>query len=265
MGIFYNKEAAPPVARGTLVGQQRVNNRRSSMRSRSSCFVIALLLIGGTFCEWSTAQNKRPLNLDDLVRIRTVDDPQVSPDGKWIIYCQAENFMNLMPDSRLYIVPVKGGTPRLLDCNLYAMNSWHAWSPNGKWIVFSSKGLSIFTDLFLAHIDEKGNASLPVLIDRAREYERVCNYPEFINRDPRNKFSMKYDYVELAHIKYALRDNDVEKAKQLFYKLIRQDPFMFSEDYSVLSGFLYRMDMKEEAMKYAELAGQSPKSNIAAD
>lgn len=191
--------------------------------------------------------------------------PTVSPDGKWIIYCQAENFMNLMPDSRLYIVPVKGGTPRLLDCNLYAMNSWHAWSPNGKWIVFSSKGLSIFTDLFLAHINEKGKASIPVLIDRAREYERVCNYPEFINRDPKDKFSMKYDYVELAHIKYALRDNDVEKAKQLFYKLIKQDPFMFSEDYSVLSGFLYRMDMKEEAMKYAELASQSPKSNIAAD
>jgi len=191
--------------------------------------------------------------------------PTVSPDGKWIIYCQANSFMNLMPDSRLYIVPLKGGTPRLLDCNMYAMNSWHSWSPNGKWIIFSSKGLNIYTDLFLSHIDKKGNASIPVLVDRAREYQRVCNYPEFINRNPKNKFSMKYDYVELAHIRYALRDKDPEKARQLFYRLIKQDPFMFSEDYSELSGFLYRMGLKEEAVKYAEIAAKSLKSNIEAD
>ena len=191
--------------------------------------------------------------------------PTVSPDGKWLIYCQAENFMNLMPDSRLYIIPAGGGTPRMLNCNLFAMNSWHSWSPNSKWIVFASKGLSVFTDLYLSHIDEKGNASIPVLVDKAREYQRVCNYPEFINRDPDNEFSMEYDYVELAHIKFALRDGEPEKAKELFYRLLDQKPFMFSEDYSMLSGYLYRMGMIEESKKYAEMARQSLKSNIAAD
>jgi Tol biopolymer transport system component len=52
--------------------------------------------------------------------------PAVSPDGKWLIYCQAENFMLLMPDSRLYIIPLKGGKARLLDCNFNSMNSWHS-------------------------------------------------------------------------------------------------------------------------------------------
>ncbi len=191
--------------------------------------------------------------------------PAVSPDGKWLIYCQAENYMNLMPDSRLYIVPAKGGTPRMLDCNLFAMNSWHSWAPNSKWIVYSSKGLSIYTDLFLSHIDEKGNASIPVLVDRAREFQRVCNYPEFINRDPDDTFIMEYDYVELAHIKLALHEHNIEKAKKLFYKLIEQNPFMFSEDYSMLSGFLFRMGMMEEAAKYSDLAKQSLKSNIAVE
>jgi len=51
----------------------------------------------------------------------------------------------------------------------------------------------------------------------------------------------------------------------LFYRLIKQDPFMFSEDYSELSGFLYRMGLKEEAVKYAEIAAKSLKSNIEAD
>ena len=31
-----------------------------------------------------------------------------SPDGKWIVFCKAENYMLLMPDSELYIIPSEG-------------------------------------------------------------------------------------------------------------------------------------------------------------
>ena len=188
--------------------------------------------------------------------------PAVSPDGKWLVYCQADNYMLLMPDSRLYIVPAKGGKARMLDCNMNSLNSWHAWSPNSKWLVFVSKGLSIYTDLFLTHIDEKGNASIPVVIDRAREYQRVCNYPEFLNRKPGDEFVMEYDYVELAHIKNALRDGQIEKAKGLYTRLLDQDPFFFSEDCVVLSDYLSRMGLPEDAKKYAELAKSSPNSFV---
>jgi hypothetical protein len=34
--------------------------------------------------------------------------PKYSPDGKWIVFDQAESFMLLMPDSRLYIMPAEG-------------------------------------------------------------------------------------------------------------------------------------------------------------
>jgi tetratricopeptide (TPR) repeat protein len=188
--------------------------------------------------------------------------PAVSPDGKWLVYCQADNYMHLMPDSRLYILPASGGKARMLECNLYSLNSWHAWSPNSKWIVFASKGLSVFTDLFLTHIDERGKASIPVLMDRARAYHRVTNYPEFVNRRPDSKFDMEYDYVELAHIRIALRDGDMEKAKQLFDRLMDQNPFLFSEDYATLSGYLFRMGLPEESKKYAELAKKSINSNV---
>ncbi len=53
--------------------------------------------------------------------------PAVSPDGKWLVYCQADNFMLLQPDSRLFIVPLKGGKARELESNLPLMNSWHSW------------------------------------------------------------------------------------------------------------------------------------------
>jgi hypothetical protein len=30
--------------------------------------------------------SKRTLNLDDMLRLKEVRDPQVSPDGKWVAY-----------------------------------------------------------------------------------------------------------------------------------------------------------------------------------
>ncbi|MCK4966717.1 PD40 domain-containing protein, partial [bacterium] len=48
-----------------------------------------------------------------------------SPDGKWIVFCKANSFMLLQPDSRLYIIPAEGGKPREMRCNTNEMNSWH--------------------------------------------------------------------------------------------------------------------------------------------
>jgi len=188
--------------------------------------------------------------------------PAVSPDGKWLVFCQAENFMLLQRDSRLYIVPVEGGRARMLNSNLYSMNSWHAWSPNSKWIVFASKGMSLYTDMFLTHIDENGKDALPVLVGKARVPYRVINYPEFVNRKPGDTFVMEYDYVELAHIKRALKKGDMEKAKNLYHKLEDQKPFFFSEDCLELSDMLKKMGLKEESAKYAELAKHTINSNV---
>lgn len=172
--------------------------------------------------------------------------PAVSPNGKWIVFCQAENFMLLQPDSKLFIVPLNGGKARRLNCNLELMNSWHAWSPNGKWIVFVSKGLSIYTDMFLTHIDENGNASSPVLIEKARQTRRVTNYPEFVNVKPEYKFIMVYDYVELAHIRRALENNDVIKARDLYTRYKQQNPVIYPDDFRNLAEFIEEMGLNNE-------------------
>lgn len=107
--------------------------------------------------------------------------PKVSPDGKWIVFVQNKNGLLMRPDSHLYIVPFQGGVARRMNCNLQTMNSWHSFSPNGHWLVFSSKTPSYYTQMYLTHIDENGNDSPAILIEDATAANRAVNIPEFIN------------------------------------------------------------------------------------
>ena len=110
--------------------------------------------------------------------------PKVSPDGKWIVYVQCRNGQLIRPDSQLYIVPTAGGQARRMQCNTPLMNSWHSFSPNGRWMVFSSKSRSPYTQMYLTHIDEDGNDSPAILIDDATAANRAVNLPEFVNVAP---------------------------------------------------------------------------------
>ena len=103
-----------------------------------------------------------------------------SPDGRWIIFCKAENYMLLMPDSELFIIPAEGGEARRLRANTPLMNSWHSWSSNGRWLVFSSKANTPYTQLFLTHIDEEGRSTPPVVLERFTGSDRAANIPEFV-------------------------------------------------------------------------------------
>jgi tetratricopeptide (TPR) repeat protein len=107
--------------------------------------------------------------------------PKVSPDGKWVVFVRNKNGLLMRPDSHLYIVPFEGGNERMLSCNLKVMNSWHSWSPNGRWLVFSSKSPSLYTQMYLTHIDENGNDTPAILIENATEANRAVNIPEFMN------------------------------------------------------------------------------------
>ncbi len=110
--------------------------------------------------------------------------PKVSPDGKWIVFVRNKNGLLMRPDSQLYIVPFEGGVERRLHCNLKVMNSWHSFSPNGRWLVFSSKSPSYYTHMYLTHIDENGNDSPAILIENATAANRAVNIPEFVNIPP---------------------------------------------------------------------------------
>jgi tetratricopeptide (TPR) repeat protein len=71
-----------------------------------------------------------------------------------------------------------------MNCNTSLMNSWHSFSPNGRWLVFSSKSRSFYTQMFLTHIDANGNDSPPIYIDNSTASNRAVNIPEFVKVPP---------------------------------------------------------------------------------
>jgi len=110
--------------------------------------------------------------------------PKVSPDGRWIVYVQSRNGQLMRPDSQLYIVPATGGQARRMRCNTPLMNSWHSFAPHGRWLVFSSKSRSPYTQMFLTHLDDAGNDSPAILVENATAANRAVNIPEFVNTPP---------------------------------------------------------------------------------
>jgi len=181
--------------------------------------------------------------------------PAISPDGRWMVFCQAQNFMLLMPDSKLHIVNMKTSKSKMMGCNFNSMNSWHTWSPNSKWIVFSSKGLSAYTDLFLSHIDENGRSSVPVLIENAHRENYAANYPEFVNISPSKKILMKYEFVEMTLVKNALyKESNIPKAKEYFRQFMEQGNIKRASEFLELARIAIDLDNYTEAMKCIQAA-----------
>ncbi|NUQ63310.1 MAG: tetratricopeptide repeat protein [Pirellulales bacterium] len=188
--------------------------------------------------------------------------PKYSPDGKWIVFCKAKSFMLLQPDSRLYILPSAGGEPREMQCNTPKMNSWHSWSPNGKWLVFSSKANSPYTQLFLTHIDDQGESSPAVLLERFTAPDRAANIPEFVNADSiaikriREQFVDDHSYVRAAKEHYRARDLD--SAQEALGKALAINPD--NEAALDLSGniLLIQGDFRQAEARFRRLVQHKP-------
>jgi dipeptidyl aminopeptidase/acylaminoacyl peptidase len=76
--------------------------------------------------------------VDDLLAVKTVSDPQVSPDGKWVAYVLAEIDKSTgKSNSDIWLVATSGGEPRRLTTSAGTDNH-PRWSPDGTQIAFVS-------------------------------------------------------------------------------------------------------------------------------
>jgi Flp pilus assembly protein TadD len=192
--------------------------------------------------------------------------PKVSPDGKWIVFVQNKNGLLMRPDSKLYIVPFAGGEARLMHCNLAPMNSWHTWSPNGRWLAFSSKARGPYTRLMLTHVDADGNDTPAIVVDDTTAANRAVNIPEFVNLPAGTSIDridpQATDFYRLFDEAYQqLENSQFPEAIRTFRQAIERDPDDSLAHY-VLAAALSANDQEREALaeyqKAAELTPMNP-------
>ncbi len=93
--------------------------------------------------------------------------PAPSPDGKFLLFCMTDrgSFSIVRQGTDLYLMDLEKKSFRKLEINSDHSDSYHAWSSNGRWIVFTSKRSDgIFGKLFFSYFDSNGVAHKPVVL-----------------------------------------------------------------------------------------------------
>jgi hypothetical protein len=93
--------------------------------------------------------------------------PRISPDGRFLLFCMCEYgcFPIYQPSSDLYLMDLSTREYKKLDVNSEFSESWHSWSSNGRWIVFSSKRRGgLFTRSFISYVDSQGKVHKPFIL-----------------------------------------------------------------------------------------------------
>ncbi len=114
--------------------------------------------------------------------------PRISPDGKYLLYCLAPfgTFHIWHKDSDLYLMDLASGEVRpLSNANSSDTESYHSWSSNSRWIVFSSRrDDGSYTRPYIAYISPEGVDSKAFVMPQPtpayyRELMKSYNVPEF--------------------------------------------------------------------------------------
>ena len=132
-----------------------MNPREARRRRRAGILAVAAACV----VAWPVAaQQKRPITFQELAAMHRLSEPQISPDGKWVVYTVATpNVDANRLERNLWLVPATGGEARQLTRSGRDMRA--RWSPDAKSVAFISS--------------RSGNAAIYILSMEGGEPRRV--------------------------------------------------------------------------------------------
>jgi hypothetical protein len=130
-------------------------------------------------------------NLETVISANTIGlsitEPRVSPDGRFVLFTAAKysQFPIYLTSADVYLLDIRTGRWKKLEVNSDRADSFHSWSSNSRWIVFSSKRQDgLFARPHFSFIDSSGIASKPFVLPQEDPlFYETCietyNVPEF--------------------------------------------------------------------------------------
>lgn len=117
--------------------------------------------------------------------------PRISPDGRYLLFTKSAygTFPIWHNEADLQMIDLKSG--KLIDVDglndKKQADSYHAWSANGRWIMFGSRRLDgRYTRVYFAHFGKDGKVSKPFLLPQKDPRLNTLrlksfNIPEFVD------------------------------------------------------------------------------------
>ena len=120
---------------------------------------------------------------------KSVSFPRISPDGKFLIFTLADygTFPIWHKEADLYMLNMTTGKCDRMDSNSNETESYHSWSSNGRWLVFSSRRMDGRSGRpYFVYIDSLGNQGKEFVLPQKNpnQYSQMLesfNIPELVN------------------------------------------------------------------------------------
>lgn len=105
--------------------------------------------------------------------------PAYSPDGLWLAFTRHTAGQNTYADNAadIYLLPSTGGQRIFLRANSEVADSWPSWSPDSRWLGFSSNRRDNQFDVFLVTINAAGQSSDVFILPAAATREDEEHHP----------------------------------------------------------------------------------------
>src|SRR5207247_8602092 len=116
----------------------RTVGRKGDMTTKLLVLLGCLTLPLSPFPFPVLSAQKRAMTVDDYLALKSVGDPQLSPDGKWVAYTVTENSLkDNRGIARIWLADVSSGQVRQLTAGP-GSDRQPRWSPDGRTLAFVS-------------------------------------------------------------------------------------------------------------------------------